>query len=105
MSVLTVRSCRRYALRVPSKLECKGRKPAPCLLIEMSQDGARISNLGRRDFAVGECVALDLDCGTRLDGTIRWARDGRAGIALGQSLHLSELAELINANREETVAA
>lgn len=105
MTVLTIRAQRRYALRMPSKLECEGRKPAPCLLIELSQDGARISNLGKREFAVGESVALDTNCGRRMDGTIRWARNGLAGISLSQPLHLPELAELIDANRRDTAVA
>ncbi len=105
MSVLTIRSSRRYAVRMPSKLEGEGRKPAPCLLIELSQDGARISNLGPSTFEVGESVALNTDCGRCLDGTIRWAHDGRAGIELGTALHLPELAALIDANRRETAVA
>ena len=105
MSVLTIRAHRRYALRMPSTLECQGRKPAPCLLIELSQHGARISNLGRRKFTVGESVSLNTNCGRRLAGTIRWAHNGRAGLELGKSLHLPDLDELIDANRRETAVA
>jgi len=104
MSVLTVRAHRRYALRMPSKLKREGRRPATCLLVELSQHGARVSNLGGRNLAVGESVALDTGCGRRLDGTIRWAHDGVAGIDLRNALHLPELAELIDANRESAVA-
>ncbi|WP_340587936.1 PilZ domain-containing protein [Erythrobacter alti] len=104
MSVLTIRAHRRYALRMPSKLKLENRKAVPCLLIELSQQGARISNLGQRELAVGESVALNTSCGRRLDGTIRWAHDGVAGIALGKPLHLPDLAELIHANRKTAVA-
>ena len=104
MSVLTIRAHRRYALRMPSKLKCKDRKSTPCLLIELSQHGARVSNLGPRELEVGESVALDTSCGKRLDGIIRWAHDGVAGIALGESLHLPDLAAMIDANRETAVA-
>ncbi len=105
MSVLTIRAHRRYALRMPSKLQSEGRKSASCLLIELSQHGARVSNLGRRKFEVGERVALNTDCGRQLHGKIRWAHNGRAGIELGQSLHLPELSELIDANRNEFAVA
>ena len=105
MSVLSVRAHRRYALRMPSKLKGEGRKAASCLLIELSQDGARLSNLGQRKFHVGESVVLDTDCGRNLNGTIRWAHDGRAGFEFVQPLHLPELAEMIDANRRDSAAA
>ena len=101
MSVLTIRAHRRYALKMPAKLRKTGGKPAACLLIELSQHGARISNLGERTYAQGEEVELHTDCGKTLGGIIRWAHDGLAGVQLARSLHLPELSELLQANRQE----
>lgn len=99
MSVLTIRAHKRYALRLPVEVLKKGRKPAKGLLIELSQKGARISNLGRRKYNVGDEVVLVAAGGSHLPGVIRWAHDGLAGINLSRSLHLPELSELLDANR------
>ena len=36
-----------------------------------------------------------------LEGTIRWAHDGLAGIRLDRSLHLPEMRDLLELNRRE----
>lgn len=96
MSVLTIRAHRRYAMRMPAKFEQEGRQAAECLLIEISQAGIRVSNLGERKCAVGEEVTLVTKCGTRLPGSIRWAHDGLAGVQLAAPLYLRELSDLLN---------
>lgn len=105
MTVLTIRAHRRYALRMPAQLQSESGKPARCLLIELSQDGLRISNLGERKLEPGEAVTLDMQCGKTMPGKIRWARDGVAGVLLDQPLHLPEMSEIIHADRRETAAA
>lgn len=100
MSVLTIRAHKRYALRLPVDVLKKGRKPANGLLIELSQQGARISNLGRRSYNVGDEVVLVAENGKELPGVIRWSHDGLAGINLSRSLHLPELSELLEANQQ-----
>ncbi len=105
MSVLTVRSHRRYALRMPAKLQGKNRQEANCLLIELSQHGARVSNLGERAYETGEFVTLQTRCGKTLEATVRWAHDGLAGLYLTRSLHLPELSEMLDANRNQSAAA
>ena len=105
MSVLTIRAHRRYALRTPAKLTQSGRKAAKCLLIELSQEGARLSNLGGRDFAQGEEVTLVTECGKRMAGIIRWAHDGRAGVRLDRALHMPEMTALIEGSRKTMHAA
>ena len=105
MSVLTIRAHRRYALRMPAKLMQVGRKAAKCLLIELSQHGARLSNLGARELVPGDEITLVTECGKHLAGTIRWAHDGRAGVSLDRSLHMPEMSELIAARRETMFAA
>ena len=100
MSVLTIRAHRRYAMRLPVDLAKNGGKDTRGLLIELSQQGARISNLGKRTFEFGEAVTLTLECGHRLTGSVRWAHDGLAGIRLDQTLHAPEMRDLLIANRD-----
>lgn len=101
MSVLTIRSYKRYATRLPVKLRREGRKAAKGLLIELSQQGARISNLGRGKYEVGDSVVIVAPADLEIEGTIRWAHDGLAGIRLNRSLHLPEMRDLLELNRRE----
>ncbi len=100
MSVLTIRAHKRYAVRLPVELHKKGRKPARGLLIELSQQGARISNLGGRAYQLGDEVTVLTDCGRELPGTVRWSHDGLAGIRLDRTLHAPELKDFLEANRD-----
>lgn len=100
MSVLTIRAHRRFAMRLPVSLR-KGREKAVSgLLIEISQQGARISNLGQCGYDLGEDVVLSLPGGQKLQGVVRWAHDGLAGIGLKKALYAPELAELLEKNRK-----
>ena len=100
MSVLTIRSYRRYALRLPIQFRKEGRKPGSGLLIELSQQGARISNLSGQPYRMGDEVTIATDCGQELGGVVRWSHDGIAGIRLTRSLHLPELNAMLDANRK-----
>ncbi|RPF70565.1 PilZ domain-containing protein [Aurantiacibacter spongiae] len=101
MSVLTIRSHRRYAMRLPVEVERDGGSNTSGLLIELSQQGARISNLRDADYVAGEQVWIQTADDTALEGTVRWAHDGLAGVRLNRSLHLPELRDLLEANRRE----
>jgi hypothetical protein len=101
MSVLTIRAYKRYATRLPVELRRAGRKPMCGLLIELSQQGARVSNLGRGKLAVGDAVTLVTPDGMTFAAIVRWAHDGLAGLRLEQSLHLPELRGLLDLNRRE----
>ena len=100
MSVLTIRAHRRYATRLPVTLNRNmGHTRGTCgLLIELSQHGARISNLGAVHYAMGDAVELRMENGDTLPGTVRWAPDGLAGIRLDRPLHLPELRALLELN-------
>ncbi|WP_120078382.1 PilZ domain-containing protein [Aurantiacibacter odishensis] len=100
MSVLTIRAYKRYATRLPVQLRRDGRKAARGLLIELSQQGARISNLGRSKYEAGDKVVI-VASDTQIEGTIRWAHDGLAGVRLDRSLHLPEMRDLLELNRRE----
>ncbi len=96
MTVLTIRSCRRYAMRLPVTLESTGRKHGTGLLIEISQEGARISNLGKLACSIGQAVHVRTPAGHDLPGVVRWAHDGLAGIHLDPALSLAEIGAIRN---------
>lgn len=98
MTVLTIRSRKRYAMRQPVRLGKPGGKPAQGLMIELSSEGCRISNLGPAQYAVGEEVTLEVE-ELSLSGRIRWAYNGIAGIRLENALFPSELSDLIARGR------
>jgi hypothetical protein len=98
MTVLTIRAHKRYAVRQPVRLGKPGGAPAKGLLIELSSEGFRISNLGRCDYAIGEQVTVELG-ELSLDGRIRWAHDGIAGVRLERPLYPNQLGELIARDR------
>ncbi|WAT18134.1 PilZ domain-containing protein [Aurantiacibacter sp. MUD11] len=101
MSVLTIRAYKRYATRLPVELRRSSRKTVQGLLIELSQQGARISNLDRGKYEAGDEVVIVTPTGLELEGTIRWAHDGLAGVRLGRSLHLPEMRDLLEMNRRQ----
>ena len=84
---------------MPAKIKTEGSKPAGCLLIELSQKGFRVSNLGEGKLETGDAVTVVTKCGKALAGTIRWAHDGLAGVSLQPPLHLPEMSEIITKNR------
>jgi hypothetical protein len=98
MTVLTIRAHKRYAVRQPVRLGKPGVPPAKGLLIELSSEGFRISNLGRCDYAIGEAVTVELG-ELSLGGRIRWAHDGIAGVRLEHPLYPSQIGELIARDR------
>jgi hypothetical protein len=89
MAVRPIRATSRYAMRLPARLTCKAAGPTlRGLLIELSMEGARISNLGN----------ARLDSEHKLNGTVRWAHDGLAGLKLDNPLHIRELETLLDLN-------
>lgn len=104
MSVLTIRACKRYATRLPVELRREGRKSASGLLIELSQEGVRISNLGRGKYEVGDTVVIVAPDDNEYEGAIRWAHDGLAGVRLIRPLHVPQMRELLELSRSEQSA-
>jgi hypothetical protein len=98
MAVLTIRAHRRYAVRQPVRLGRSDGEAARGLLIELSSEGLRISNLGRRDYAIGEEVTVEFG-DFSLCGRIRWAHDGIAGVRLDQALYPNQIGELVARDR------
>ena len=98
MNVLTIRAHKRYAVRQPVRLCKTGGKPIDGLMIELSSEGCRISNLGRPGLAIGETVTVKIDEHT-YRGRIRWSHDGIAGVRLDQALFGNELSNLVMRGR------
>lgn len=69
-------------------------------MIELSSEGFRISNLKRGEHAMGDEVSVEIGDVT-LNGRIRWAHDGVAGVRLDQALFSNQLAELVAIGRGE----
>ena len=103
MTVLTIRSHKRYAVRQPVQLAKPGAKPISGLMIELSSEGVRISNLGRPGLVIGEPVTVEIG-ERKYHGKIRWAHDGIAGVRLDHALFSSQLGELIAFGRGESCA-
>ena len=99
MTVLTIRSHKRYAMRMPVTLQRRGEKALRGLLIELSQQGARISNLGAAPYEEGDSVTLEMRGGRSIHSTVRWVRDGVAGLRLNTSLHIPEMSDIISDDR------
>ena len=98
MTVLTIRAHKRYAVRQPVRVCRSDDKAVSGLMIELSSEGCRISNLGRPGLVVGEAVTLDID-GHTYRGRIRWSHDGVAGVRLERALFGNELCDLIARGR------
>jgi len=91
-------------MRLPVELQRDDARQVRGLLIEMSLQGARISNLECRDIKPGQQVEMLAPNGKSLPGVVRWSHDGIAGVKLTRALHLPELAELVEINRERSTS-
>lgn len=100
MSVLRIRSCRRYAVRSEAKLKAKGQRARRCLLIELSQMGARISGLGKHSLSEGDQISLETDHARPIKAVVSWSDENRAGLRLTQPLHLNELSDFVASARK-----
>jgi hypothetical protein len=100
MTVLTIRTNKRYAVRQSVRLAKPDAQPVSGLMIELSSEGCRISNLGRPGFVIGEPVTVEIE-DRKFHGRIRWCHDGIAGVRLDTALYTNQLSELITLGRGE----
>src|SRR6185503_4572781 len=103
MTVLTIRAHKRYAVRQPVRLGKPGAKPISGLMIELSSEGIRVSNLGRPGLLIGEPVTVEIG-EHKFHGKIRWTHDGIAGVRLDTALYSRQLGELLERGRGEPCA-
>lgn len=99
MTVLTIRSHSRFALRQPLQLRRDGAPAAEGLMIELSAEGCRISGLKGQRPAIDQAIEIVLDHGTRLCGHVRWSNDGTVGVRLDTALTNADLAEVLSHSR------
>jgi hypothetical protein len=105
MSVLGNRTTRRFAVRSSAKLKPGRGKSAAGLLIELSLDGCRISNVDHARFCVGELARIELDGFEPLDALVRWSQDGFVGLRFARSLSMAGLESLLQSCRPQAAAA
>ena len=98
MTVLTIRAHKRYATRQAVRLRADCAKPVDGLLIELSSEGVRISNLGAARLEIGQPITVQIG-DHDYHGLVRWAHDGLAGLRLDRALHAHEIAGLIELGR------
>jgi len=101
MTVLTIRAHKRYAVRQPVKLCKTDAETVRGLMVELSSEGCRISNVERHGFAIGEAVKVEID-ELEFGGRVRWAHDGIVGVRLDRALYSNQLGDLIARGRGET---
>ena len=96
MTVLSARVGKRYAVRRALPVSTADGVQATGLLIELSAECCRISNLGRTRLATGDRISAELD-GVVLDGWVRSNNDGLVGLRFERPLHLHQLNQLRSA--------
>ena len=115
MSVRVLRVHKRHAVRVPVHVvptaagHGDGKhptrphlaKPHSALLIELSAEGARVSQIDHAHFPQGRQVMLQMAGHPPLPAQVRWAHDGCIGLRLDRPLHNAELAALIALCRQD----
>ena len=95
MTVLTIRSCTRYAVRQAALIRCPNGVRTKGLLIELSQQGGRISGLGSTNFTNGDTVFLEVDDRV-LPSVVRWTNPGLIGVRFEKALYSAELSALLS---------
>lgn len=105
MSVLVIRAHKRFAVCRRARLRKPGRRFEEGLLIELSLDGCRVSNLSGVAFALDQQVVLRIDGAQPLDARVRWlGAGGTAGLRFLRPLHVPALDQLIRLCRSAPLA-
>ena len=95
---------RRYAFCMPVEIERTSPATERGLLIELSQDCARISQLTCGDYEDGEQVTILATPERRICGAIRNTGNGVARVRLDRPLTSTELYQLVERNRQQQAA-
>ena len=99
MSVLVIRSNKRFAVRRPITLrETTGGKRGG-LMIELSGEGCRISGVNSLAYTIDQQVTLELGDDECVSGRVRWAHDGFVGVKFANALRPAELGAMLEASR------
>lgn len=97
MSVLlTIRAHKRYAVCSKVRVRQDGKRGIDGLLIELSLDGCRISNVGKAGgFALGDPLTVRVEGTAPIEGRVRWANESTVGLRFDRPLHIAGLQDLI----------
>lgn len=95
MTVLTIRSSKRFAVRQPVLVNCPNGTQSTGLLIELSQEGGRVSGLGSVDLAMGDAIVVEVE-GHALPSLVRWTRAGVMGVRFTKALYGAQLSTLLS---------
>ncbi|HEX8059013.1 MAG TPA: PilZ domain-containing protein [Novosphingobium sp.] len=97
MSVLlTIRAHKRYAVCSKVRVRKEGKRGIDGLLIELSLDGCRISNVGKAgSFALGDPLTVRVEGTDPIEGRVRWANESTVGLRFDRPLHIAGLQDLI----------
>lgn len=96
---------RRYAMSAPVELQHDIQGKAAGLLIELTQETARISQLEPGQYTPGDSITVKTPCGRKLDALVHSTFGCRANVRFAAALRLPELAELLDANRAQPAVA
>ncbi|WP_305095814.1 PilZ domain-containing protein [Croceibacterium aestuarii] len=99
MTVLVIRTHKRFAVRRSVTLRGGPPKRRGGLMIELSTEGCRISNADSLAYTIDQEVVVELDDGETLPGFVRWAHDGFVGVRFARALRRDELASLLEVSR------
>lgn len=99
MSVLSIRSQRRFAVRQSVRLRDESGNETTGLMIEVSLEGCRVSGLGEALFMPDSMASMRIDDGPWQSGKVRWAHDALLGFKFHHPLHVKELSEFIGSDR------
>ena len=102
MVVLTIRAHKRFAVCCEVKLRSSTGLVVDGLLIEMSLEGCRVSNVVSHKFSAEDLIDVEIDGQTSLSARVRWQHDKILGLRLMQPFQCGELASLLNYCRGET---
>ena len=99
MSVLVIRKHSRFALCHQASLRKEGGRTRDALLIEVSLDGCRLSNLGKSQHQIGQRASVRIDGFGMVDGIVRGAKDGFVSLRFDRPLFTADLDRLIRTCR------
>lgn len=103
MTIRVLRSKMRFAVRSKARLRKAGSRAVPGLLVELSLEGCRISNVNHTRFALGQIASVQVDGHETLEGHVRWAHDGFVGLRFVHPLHTAALDRLIDVCRGDDI--
>lgn len=102
MTVLVIRAHKRFAVCRKASLRKPGKRGVEGLLIELSLEGCRISNVDPQRFEIDQVVTVRIEGAQPFDGRIRWQGEATLGLRFVRPLRFAALDQLIRICRGET---